>query len=70
MLVNMHICLSASGVSLHVQSQVVGAGEGPLTQQALVGFLARVFAEVTCQLIRTGKLPAAALPRTVVRLLT
>ncbi len=38
-------------MSLHVQSQVVGAGEGPLTQQTLVGFLAGVLAVVTRQLI-------------------
>lgn len=49
--VGVYVRTSASGVSLHVQSQVVGAGEGPLTQQTLVGLLARVLAVVTRQLI-------------------
>lgn len=53
---------------LHVQSQVVGSGEGPLAQQTFVGFLPGVLAVVTRQLIRAGKLPAAALPWAVVRL--
>ena len=51
-----------SGVPLHVQSQVVGAGEGPLTQHTLVGLLARVLAVMTRQLIRAGEFPVAALP--------
>lgn len=41
----------ASGVSLHVQSQVVGAGEGSLTQQTLIGLLPRVLTVVTRELI-------------------
>ena len=56
-------------MSLHVQGQVVGAGEGPLTEQALVRLLAGVLAEVTRQLIRACKLPPAALPGAVVGLL-
>uniref|UniRef100_A0A8C6WUL2 Uncharacterized protein n=1 Tax=Neogobius melanostomus TaxID=47308 RepID=A0A8C6WUL2_9GOBI len=43
-------------------SQVVRAGEGPLTQQTLVWLLSCVFAIVTGQFVRTCKLPAAALP--------
>lgn len=38
-------------MSLHVQSQVVRAGEGPLAQQTLIRFLACVFAKVTRQFI-------------------
>lgn len=64
------ICVRASVVSLHVQSQVVWAREGSLAEHTLVRFLTRVLAVVTCQLIRAGKFPAAALPWTVVRLFT
>lgn len=57
-------------MSLHVQGQVVGAGECPLTEVALEGSVPRVFPVVTGQLIGAGKLPATSLPGAVVRLLT
>ena len=57
-------------MSLHVQSQVVGAGERPLTQVTLERTVARVFAEVACEFVRAGELPAAAFPTAVVWLLT
>lgn len=59
-----------SHVPLHVQGQVVRAGECPLTEVALEGPVSCVFPVVTGQLIRAGELPAASLPGTVVRLLT
>lgn len=49
---------------------MVGAGEGALAQVALEGSVAGVLAEVTCELVGAGKLPAAAFPVAVVRLLT
>lgn len=65
----MCVCVVSSGMPLHVQSQVVGAGEGPLAQHTLVRFLARVLAVVTRQLVGAGELPAAVLPWTLVWLL-
>lgn len=62
--------LCPSHVPLHVQCQMVGAGEGALAQVALEGSVAGVLAEVTCELVGAGKLPAAAFPVAVVRLLT
>lgn len=58
-----------SHVPLHVQGQVVGAGEGPLAEVALEGPVPRVLAVVAGQLIGTGELPAAAFPGAVVGLL-
>lgn len=57
-------------MSLHVKGQVVRAGEGPVTQHALIRFLARVLPVVTRQFIGAGELPAAAFPWTAVRLLS
>ena len=57
-------------MSLHVQSQVVGAGERPLAQVTLERTVARVLAEVTREFVGAGELPAAAFPAAVVRLLT
>ncbi|KAG9338751.1 hypothetical protein JZ751_025187 [Albula glossodonta] len=51
-----------AGMSLHVQGQVVRAGEGPLAQHALVGLLASMFAVVSAKLVRAGKLPSTPLP--------
>lgn len=55
---------------LHVESQVVRAREGALAQVTLKGPVSGVLPEVTGQLVRPGKLPAAALPVTVVGFLT
>ena len=60
---------SDADVALHVQRQVVGTREGALAQLALERPVAGVFAVVARQLVRTGKLPAAVLPRALVRLL-
>lgn len=57
-------------MALLVQSQVVGAGEAALAVGALEGFDARVFAEVSRQLVRTGELPCAAFPHALVGFLT
>ena len=56
-------------MALHVQRQVVGTREGALAQTALERPVAGVFAVVARQFVRAGKLPAAALPRALVRLL-
>lgn len=53
-----------------MQGQVVGTREGTLTQMALKGSVASVFPVVTSEFIRTCKLPAAALPRAMIRLLS
>lgn len=53
-----------------MQGQVVRAGERALTQMALERPVARVFSEMTRQLIGTGEFPSASLPVTVVRFLT
>lgn len=60
----------SSHVPLHVQGEVVGAGEGPLTQVTLERPVSGVLPEVTRELIGTRKLPAAALPAAVVRFLS
>lgn len=57
-------------MSLHVQGQVVGSGEGARADGALEGFGAGVLPVVTRQLVRTGEAPVAAVPRAPVRLLT
>lgn len=56
-------------MSLHVQRQVVGPGEGPLAELTLKGAVTGVLAKVSRQLIGPGKLPAAALPAALIGLL-
>lgn len=58
-----------SHVPLHVEGEVVGAGESPLTEVALEGPVPCVLAVVAGQLIRAGKFPATAFPGAVVGLL-
>lgn len=62
--------IQSSQVSLHMQSQVVGAGEGAFAQVALERPVAGVLAEMTRQFIGAGELPSASFPVAVVRLLT
>ena len=57
-------------MSLHVEGKMVRSGEGSLAQAAVEGPVPCVLAEVAGQLIRPGKLPATALPRAQVWLLT
>lgn len=57
-------------VAAAVQGQVVGPGEGAVALGAAEGFDPRVLAEVSGQLVGAGEAPGAALPGTVVRLLT
>lgn len=57
-------------VPLHMESQVIRAREGALTQVTLERSVSSVLPEVTRELVRPGELPAAALPVTVVRLFT
>lgn len=61
---------SDGDVALHVKSEVVRSGEGPVAHLALEGPVSRVLPVVTGELVRPGKLPAAILPRALVRLLT
>ena len=56
-------------MSLHVQGQVVAAGERPGAEVALEGLRPRVLAVVPRQLVGAGKLPAAAVPGALIRLL-
>lgn len=56
-------------MSLHVQSEVVRPGKGPVALLALERPVARVFPVVARELVGAGELPAAALPVAVVRLL-
>lgn len=63
------MCVLLVLVSLHVQGEVVGSGEGARADGALEGFGARVLPEVTRQLVRTSETPVAAVPRAPVRLL-
>jgi hypothetical protein len=49
-------------VSLHVERQVITSGKLPLTQMTLERLGTGVFAVVTSQLVRPGKLPTAAVP--------
>lgn len=53
-----------------VQGEVVGPGEGAVTLGAAERFDSRVLAEVPGQLVRAGEAPGAALPGTVVGLLS
>lgn len=55
---------------LHVQREVVGPGEGTLTQVTLERPVSGVLPEVTRELVGTSELPAAALPAAVVRFLS
>ena len=55
---------------LHVQSQVVRPGEGPVAEVALEGPVPGVLAIVTGELVGASELPAAAFPVAVVGLLT
>ena len=64
------VCGLSSHVSLHVQGQVVAPGESPLTQVTLERPVTRVLPEVTCELVGTSELPAAALPAAVVGFLS
>lgn len=56
-------------VPFHVQRQVIGPGESPVTQPALKRPVAGVFAEVPGQLVGSGKLPTAPVPIALVRFL-
>lgn len=56
-------------VALHVQRQVVGAGEAAVAHHALERLGTRVLPVVAGQLIRPGKPPVAALPGALVGLL-
>lgn len=57
-------------VSLHVQGQVVRAGETTAAHAALERFRTGVFPEMASQLIRTGKTPLTSLPGALVWLLS
>ena len=46
-------------VSLVVQCQVVTAGKAPVTHLTAEGFCPRVFANMTCEFVRSGKSPLA-----------
>lgn len=59
-----------SHVPLHVESEMVRAGESPLAEVALEGPMPCVLAVVAGQLIRASKFPATAFPGAVVGLLT
>ena len=54
---------------LHVQGEVVRAGEGPLAHLALERPVSRVLPGVPGELVRPGEPPAAALPAAHVGLL-
>lgn len=55
---------------LHVEGQVIGAGEAPVADGALEGLGPRVLPIVARQFIRAGEPPVAAFPRALVGLLT
>ena len=61
---------SEANVAFHVQSQVIGAGEGAFTKPALKRSITGVFAVVTGQFIGTGELPSATLPGALVGFFT
>lgn len=54
--------MRGSVVSLHVEGEMVGPGEGSIAQRALERLLTRVLAEVSRQLIASRKLPRASAP--------
>lgn len=56
-------------MSFHVQWQMVASWKWSWTHGTLERFLTGVLAVVARELVRTGKLPAAAVPRASVRLL-
>lgn len=56
-------------VALHVQGQMIGAGEAAAAGHALEGFGAGVFPVVSGELIRSSEAPVAVLPCAPVRLL-
>lgn len=60
---------SSPSVPLHVERQVVAPRKRSLTKMALERLLARVFAIVPRQLVRSCEFPRAAFPRALVRLL-
>lgn len=55
---------------LHVERQVVGAGEAAVADGALEGLCPRVLPVVARQLVGAREPPVAALPRALVGLLT
>lgn len=57
-------------VTLHVQGQMVRAGEAAAAGDALEGFGPGVFPVVSGELVRSGETPVAVLPCATVRLLT
>lgn len=57
-------------VPLHVESQMVGAGEAPAAGEALEGLGARVLPVVPGQLVGAGEAPVAAFPRALIGFLT
>lgn len=57
-------------VAAAVQGEVVGPGEGAVALGAAERLDPRVLAEVSCQLVGAGEAPGAALPGTVVGLLS
>lgn len=56
-------------VALHVQSQVVRAGEAAAAGQALEGLGPGVLPVMPGQLVRSGEAPVAVVPRAAIRLL-
>ena len=57
-------------MSLHVQAQVVTASKSSVTQMTFEGFAAGVFAVMSGELVRSGKLPVTSLPAAEVGLLS
>lgn len=57
-------------VPLHVEGQVIRAGETAVAHAALERLRPRVFPEMASQLIRTGEAPLTSLPGALVRLLS
>ena len=57
-------------VPLHVECQVIGAGEAAPAVVALEGLGSRVFPKVAGEFVGSGEPPLTAFPRTLVRLLT
>ena len=53
----------------HVQGKMIGSGECPFAQSTLKRTIARVFAIMSRQFIRSGEFPSASLPRALVRFL-
>ena len=53
-------------MALHVQTEVVGAGEAAVAHAASEGAVAGVFAVVAGQLVRSRKFPAATCDRNII----